>query len=45
MLIAVMPDISEHNSSAKIITTGLDAYFAEGLSFRSFENTAGKIRF
>jgi len=37
MLVAVMPDLSESNPSAKIILTGIDAYFAEGLSFRSFD--------
>lgn len=37
LLIAVIPDITDANPSAKIILTGLDAYFSEGLSFRSFE--------
>jgi peroxiredoxin len=37
MLVAVMPEISNLNISAKIITTGLNAYFAEALSFRIFE--------
>jgi peroxiredoxin len=37
MLVAFMPDMSLSNPSAKVITTGLDAYFADGLSFRSFE--------
>ncbi len=37
LLIVLMPDITESNPYAKIIATGIDAYFAEGLSFRSFE--------
>ena len=37
LLVVLLPDISNSNPAAKIITTGIDAYFAEGLSFRSFE--------
>jgi len=37
MLVVLLPDITTANSFAKIITTALDAYFAEGLSFRTFD--------
>jgi peroxiredoxin len=37
LLIAVMPDITESNTAAKIILTGLNTYFSEGLSFKSFD--------
>lgn len=37
LLVAVIPDMSESNSAAKVILTGIDAYFSKGLSFRTFE--------
>lgn len=33
MLIAFMPDISDKNTYAKVMTTAFDTYFAEGLAF------------
>src|SRR4030095_6948803 len=34
LLIAFMPDISDKNTYAKVMTTAFDTYFAEGLAFR-----------
>ncbi len=33
MLIAFIPDVSDKNSYAKVMTTAFDTYFAEGLAF------------
>jgi peroxiredoxin len=35
LLIAFMPDISDKNNYAKVMTTAFDTYFAEGLAFRN----------
>jgi peroxiredoxin len=35
LLIAFMPSVSNNSSYAKIMTSALDTYFAEGLSFRT----------
>lgn len=35
LLIAFMPDITDKNSYAKVMTSAFDAYFAEGLAFRN----------
>lgn len=34
LLIAFMPDVSEKNNYAKVMTSAFDTYFAEGLAFR-----------
>lgn len=34
LLIAFMPDISEKNNYAKVMTSAFDTYFAEGLAFK-----------
>jgi peroxiredoxin len=38
LLIAFMPDITDKNNYAKVMTSAFDAYFAEGLAFRSYES-------
>lgn len=38
LLIAFMPSVEDYVSYSKVMTSAFDTYFAEGLSFRSFQN-------